>query len=192
MVALGDGIVFFSSLLDRRCFPRLSSLTMAVKQPLGVHDTNLPTDVESLVSQLRADFAQKLDALDAERRRVKQQQFQIASNIAKLTKAVQTMKLSEFNALYKCDLVSLFQNEFTEVVPSTPSRSGTSSGTLVATIQKKQRTAALELHVDGNLIRMDDKASLQQLNPEAMDDFLAQVMALRDQCTGVLQELTKD
>lgn len=64
--------------------------------------------VEAVQDDLRSQFNQRLETLKTDCLGAKNKQKQAyASSMLKFPKNIKTMKVSEFNALYKCDLIEI-------------------------------------------------------------------------------------
>ena len=66
--------------------------------------------VTAVIEELRKEFKNRLAGLKVEFVASKSKQQQVlAASMAKLPKSVKSMSIREFNALYKCDLISMVQ-----------------------------------------------------------------------------------
>jgi uncharacterized protein YaaQ len=81
----------------------------------GAGDSNIVgtncEHVSALMEDIKAQFNQRLEALQADVTASKNNQQQVyASSMVKLSKNVKRMKVREFNALYKCSLLELIRS----------------------------------------------------------------------------------
>ncbi|EEC47609.1 predicted protein [Phaeodactylum tricornutum CCAP 1055/1] len=73
--------------------------------PSEIDGTNA-AHIASILDDLKSEFQQRLDSLAADLTQSKNKQQQAyASGMVKLPKSIKSMKVSEFNALYKIDLI---------------------------------------------------------------------------------------
>jgi len=90
----------------------------AKRQILGVYDENGPNKanivganrdhLSMILEELKAQLDQQVEGLKADYTTGKSKQSQVfTSGMAKLKKNVKHMKVSEFNGLFKCDLITL-------------------------------------------------------------------------------------
>ena len=82
----------------------------SVEVPRGNKAPKDDEQVNALITDLRKEFVQRLDVLQAEYVASKNKQQQVlASGMVKLNKNIKSMTVREFNALYKCNLLQLVQ-----------------------------------------------------------------------------------
>lgn len=91
----------------------------AARRVLGEKDPNSQTEhgappsqaqLDDILRNLKTQLRQRLDDLESQLTSAKNEQHQVyMTGMMKLTKSMKNMKVAEFNALYKCDLLQLVQ-----------------------------------------------------------------------------------